>query len=118
MDANSTANSVVYAVLLCLLGLLMGATLAFLLLPYVRWVDRREHPLPSSRRLWVHLFVFAVGAPVAVIPAYMAGVTLGLPSDLGEGELYFVAYIGGFFATLGVCRYWSRRRSRSGRGRR
>src|SRR5262249_4861461 len=115
MDAESPLSSSVYVMLLCLLGLLMGAALALLFIPYARWVDRKQDQFHGVRRLRFGLFMFGVALPLAILPAYFSGVTPGLPSDVTEGELYLLVYIGGYIATLAVIRYRSRRRPRSPR---
>jgi H+/Cl- antiporter ClcA len=107
--AASGPDSLLYVLLLCLLGVLMGSTLALLFMPYERWVRRRHSNLWSVRRMWNGVFLIGIGLPLAVVPPALAGLTPGLLSDFNKAAVYILVYLVSFFAILALVHFRSRR---------
>jgi hypothetical protein len=108
--AAAGPDSALYVLLLCLLAVLMGATLALLFLPYERWVRRRSPHFWSARRLWNGVFLIAIGVPLAILPPTLAGLTPGVRSDFNKAGVYILVYLVSFFGTVALAQYRSRRR--------
>jgi len=111
MNAESASNpGLHYVVLLCVLGVLIGAAFECLLTPYMEWV-RRNKP-HALARMWLFMFV-VLALPVFMIVGVFAGLEPGLASDQTEASLYILAFCAGLTVARVVRLFVRRRRRRT-----